>query len=131
MFPVCRVEIILDAVVAATRQLLCDFSPLVAHLLVQVKDDSLFVATDRVLHNLGVQVVMPSIIDITRGQTLCFSQLTIPLTSHGIACRCASLFCICPLDVWLRKSTFWFHTRLPVTRWRRPPTARVKKSAGG
>ena len=61
MFTVCRVEIVLDTVVAAPRQLLCDFSPLVAHLLVQVKDDPLFIDTDRVLHNLRVQVVMPSI----------------------------------------------------------------------
>lgn len=61
MFTVCRVEVVLDTVVATPRQLLCDFSPLVAHLLVQVEDDPLFIDTDRILHNLRVQVVMPSI----------------------------------------------------------------------
>ena len=77
MFTVCRVEVVLDTVVATPRQLLCDFSPLVAHLLVQVKDDPLFIDTDRVLHNLRVQVVMPSIRFRRGGSNSLFSSLSI------------------------------------------------------
>lgn len=76
MFTVCRVEVVLDTVVAAPRQLLCDFSPLVAHLLVQVKDDPLFIDTDRVLHNLRVQVVMPSITFRRGGSNSLFFSLS-------------------------------------------------------
>lgn len=66
MLSVSGVKVILDAVVAAALQLLGYFCPLVAHHLVQVEDDPLFFATDRILLNVGVQMVMPPILDISK-----------------------------------------------------------------
>lgn len=62
MFSVSGVKVILDTVVAAALQFFGYFCPLVSHLLMQVEDDPLFVTTDRILLNVGVQVVMPPIL---------------------------------------------------------------------
>lgn len=55
-----RVEVVLDAVVAAARQLFGDLGPLVPHRLVQLEYPFFFVAADGVLLNVRVQVVVPS-----------------------------------------------------------------------
>jgi hypothetical protein len=47
VFPVCRVEVVLDAVVAAAWDFLRDVRPLVAHLLVKTKYHSFFLLRDR------------------------------------------------------------------------------------
>lgn len=61
MLAVSGVKVILNAVVTATWQLLGDRCPLIAHPLVAVEDDPLFINTDRILLNVGVQMVMPPI----------------------------------------------------------------------
>lgn len=51
---VCRVEVVLDAVVGAARQLFSDIRPLVAQSLMQIEDFPLLVSIDRIFLNVGV-----------------------------------------------------------------------------
>jgi len=55
-----RVEVVLDAVVGAARQLFCYVSPPITHLLVQLEYLMLFRSADRVLVYVRVQVIVPS-----------------------------------------------------------------------
>ncbi len=57
---VCRVEVVLDAIVGATRQLFRDVSPPVAILLMQVKNSFFFVLVDRRFFNKRIQMIVPS-----------------------------------------------------------------------
>jgi len=54
-----RIIVILDAVVAATLQFLCDQCPLVAQLLAEGKDQAFFIEDDGSLVDRGVQMVVP------------------------------------------------------------------------
>ena len=57
---VCRVEVILDAVVGAARQLFCDISPPIAILLMQVKDSFFLILVDGRFFNKRIQMIVPS-----------------------------------------------------------------------
>ena len=57
-----RVEVVLDAVVGATGQFFSNVSPLIAQLLVQIKNLLLFSLIDRSLVNVGVQVIVPPVV---------------------------------------------------------------------
>ena len=61
MLAVSGVKVILNAVVTAAWKLFGNRCPLIAHPLMAVEDDPLFVDTDRILLNIGVQMVMPPI----------------------------------------------------------------------
>jgi len=54
-----RVEVVLDAVVGAARQLFSDIRPLVAQSLMQIEDFPLLISIDRIFLNVGVQVIVP------------------------------------------------------------------------
>ena len=54
VLPVSRVEVVLDAVVRAARELLRDVRPLVAQLLVQVENLLLFLSVDRIFVDVGI-----------------------------------------------------------------------------
>ncbi len=54
------VEVVLDAVVGATGKFFGNVSPLIAQLLVQIKNLLLFCLVDGCLIDVGVQVVGPS-----------------------------------------------------------------------
>ena len=60
MFARGRVVIILNAVVTAAGDVLCDHSPLVAKTLEQSEDHALFIVTDGALIDNRVQMVVPS-----------------------------------------------------------------------
>ena len=78
VFAVGGVEVVLDAVVAAARQFHGDLGPLVAHSLVQHEYLFLFLAADRVLLNVRVQVVVPPDPHASNNRKL---------TSRDIACQ--------------------------------------------
>ena len=50
---------VLDVVVGPAREQLCDFGPLVAHVLVELDDLLVFLLGPLVLFNVRVQVVVP------------------------------------------------------------------------
>ena len=54
VLPVSGVEVVLDAVVRAARELLRDVRPLVAQLLVQVENLLLFLSVDRIFVDVGI-----------------------------------------------------------------------------
>ena len=53
-----RVEVVLDAVVRAARQLLGNVSPLVAQLLMEIKNFLFFVSIYRILIAIRVQMIV-------------------------------------------------------------------------
>lgn len=59
MFAVGRVKVVLDAVVTASWEFFRNICPLVSKLLVQVEDLLLLLLVDRVLLDVGVQMIMP------------------------------------------------------------------------
>ncbi len=61
MLSVCGVKIILNAVVRAAWELLCDVRPLIAQQLVQAEYLMLLLSVDRILLDVGVQVIVPPI----------------------------------------------------------------------
>ena len=54
-----RVEVVLNAVVRAARQLLGNVSPLVAQLLMEIKNFLFFVSIYRILIDVRVQMIVP------------------------------------------------------------------------
>lgn len=60
MFTVGRIVVILDAIVASARDLLGNHCPLITKSFAQTKDFDLFIATDRSLVNIRVQMIVPS-----------------------------------------------------------------------
>lgn len=60
VLPVSGVKVILNAVVWTPRKLFGNVCPLVAQLLVQIKNFLLFFPINRVFLDIGVQMIMPS-----------------------------------------------------------------------
>ena len=79
MLSMCRIKVILNAIVASAWQLFCNVGPLVAELLVQIENFALFVAVDGVFFDVGVQVIVPPKL----------VQTWALLTFLGTACLCA------------------------------------------
>lgn len=61
------VEVVLDTVVAAAGQLLGYVGPLVAQTFVEVEYLAFLLAVDRVLFDVGVQMVMPPLATLFAG----------------------------------------------------------------
>jgi hypothetical protein len=78
---VCGVKVILDAVVRATWELLGDVRPLVAEQLVQTEYLMLLLSVNRILLDVGVQMIMPPI-KIQEIRAKCSGILTF----HDTAC---------------------------------------------
>ena len=64
------VELILDAIVTSSFQEGSDFRPFVAELPVSEEDDLLFLGRDRVLRDVGVEVIVPSLTALLTRTTL-------------------------------------------------------------
>ena len=64
------VELIFDAIIASSFEERSDFRPFVAELPVSEEDDLFFLGRDRVLRDVGVEVVVPSLTALLTRTTL-------------------------------------------------------------
>jgi hypothetical protein len=55
-----RVKVVFDTVIRSSGEFFCDVSPLVAQLLVQVKDHSFFLLVNWILLDIRIKVVVPA-----------------------------------------------------------------------
>ena len=64
------VELIFDAIIASSFEERSDFRPFVAELPVSEEDDLFFLWRDRVLRDVGVEVIVPSLTALLARTTL-------------------------------------------------------------